>query len=300
MDPTRPQDEVPRKLSQKSGDNPPQNFGKNSGKTPARAGGRISADVFRDGGMAPRAEFWLAVRDITPLALGVAIYGLAFGLLAAQATMDALDIGVMGALVFAGSSQIVVVERLVAGAGALSALVAGLALNLRLLLVTASIRDVFAGRPLWQRLLGAHMTTDENWALMLATRARGVKVGYWYLVGGGACLLVTWLASTVCGVIFAAAIPEPKALGMDFAFTAAFIAIARSLWRGRGDLWPWLTSFAVVALAVLGGLLDPSHALVLGGVLGAVVASWNRQEGKQERGQEDGPETGPETGEKAT
>jgi 4-azaleucine resistance transporter AzlC len=210
--------------------------------------------------------------EILPLALGVAIYGLAFGLLAAQASLTALQVGVMGGVVFAGGAQIVAVQRLVAGTGAIAALIAGVALNLRLLLVTASIRDVYAGRPLWQILLGAHVTADENWALMLAERAKGRDVGYWYLVGGGLCLLVVWCVATVIGVLFATAIPDPKAIGMDFAFTAAFIAIARSLWKGTHQLLPSLASVMVVVASIGSGRIDPSWALVLGGVAGAGVA----------------------------
>lgn len=219
-----------------------------------------------------RHELWRGAVEITPLAVGVIIYGLAFGLLAAQASLNALQVGLMGGVVFAGGSQIVAVERMVAGAGAAAALIAGIALNLRLLLVTASIRDVYAGRPLWQLLLGAHMATDENWALMLAQRAKGRDVGYWYLVGGGLCLVVVWCLATVTGVLFATAIPEPRALGMDFAFTAAFIAIVRSLWKGRQQLLPWITSALVVVAAAGSGLIEPSWALVLGGVAGAAAA----------------------------
>jgi 4-azaleucine resistance transporter AzlC len=223
-----------------------------------------------------RHELWRGAVEITPLAAGVVIYGLAFGLLAAQASLSGLQVGVMGGIVFAGGSQIVAVERIVAGAGAVAALIAGIALNLRLLLVTASVRDIYAGRPLWQLLLGAHMATDENWALMLAERAKGRNVGYWYLVGGGLCLIVVWCLSTVTGVMFATSIPEPKALGMDFAFTAAFIAISRSLWKGRQQLVPWLTSVLVVIAAIGSGKIDPSWALVLGGVAGAAAAGVRR------------------------
>ncbi|MEM7431655.1 MAG: AzlC family ABC transporter permease [Pseudomonadota bacterium] len=219
-----------------------------------------------------RQEFWKAARDISPLALGVAMYGLAFGLLAAQASMSELQVGVMGTIVFAGASQIVAVERLVAGAGAAAAIIAGVVLNFRMLLVTASVRDVFAGRPFWQIALGAHLTTDESWALMLSKRAEGRDVGYWYLVGGGACLMATWLVATLSGVLFAASIPEPRALGIDFAFTAAFIAIARSLWTGKHDLVPWVTAFLVVAIAKWSGVLDSSWALIIGGIAGAAVA----------------------------
>jgi 4-azaleucine resistance transporter AzlC len=214
-------------------------------------------------------DVWTGAREISPLAVGAATYGLAFGLLAAQAGFGTLQVGVMGAVVFAGGSQIVAAQQLVAGAGAV---VAGLALNLRLLLVTASIRDTYAGRPWWQIALGAHVTTDENWALMLAQRAKGRDVGYWYLVGGGICLVLVWCLATVTGVVFARAIPEPKALGMDFAVTAAFIAIARSLWKGRSDLVPWLMAAFVVAVSIRLAGFEPSWALILGGVAGAGIA----------------------------
>ena len=220
--------------------------------------------------MKPAAEFRQGFRDVAPLSAGVAIYGLAFGVLAAQAAMDGLTTGAMGALVFAGAAQIVAVERIVAGTGALAAVVAGLALNLRLILVTASIRDLFADRPWWQVLLGAHFSTDENWAVTVATPG----AGYWHLVGGGTVLILAWLTSTVAGVTFASAIPEPRALGIDFAFTAAFILIARTLWKDRRDLAPWATAVAVVALALWSGALDPSWALVLGGTAGAAVAGF--------------------------
>jgi len=221
-------------------------------------------------------DWWLeagvGARDIIPLAIGVAIYGLAFGLLAAQAGMSELQVGIMGASVFAGSSQIVAVERLVAGAGAVVAIVAGLALNLRLVLLTASVREIYAGRPWWQVLLGAHLATDENWALMLSTRTQGRNVGYWYLVGGGLMLIVVWVTATVAGVVFASAIPEPRAFGMDFAFAAAFIAIARSLWRGSVDLAPWLVAMGVVIGFVVFDIADASWALLVGAISGAVVA----------------------------
>ncbi|MDN5788573.1 AzlC family ABC transporter permease [Pseudorhodobacter sp.] len=225
----------------------------------------------------PLQDLRAGFRDVLPLALGAALYGLAFGLLAAQAGMSVLQTGVMGSIVFSGSAQFVAVERLVAGAGAFTALVAGGALNLRILLMTASLRDVLAGRPFWQVLLGVHMTGDESWALLHATRATGRAVGYWYLVGAGACMMVAWVSATSAGAAFAAVLPEPHAMGIDFAFTAAFIAILRGLWSGRRDALPWIASAITVASLALLTPLEPSWALVAGGILGAVLAGvWGK------------------------
>jgi len=206
------------------------------------------------------------------------VYGLAYGLLASQAGFRWQETGVMGVVVLAGAAQIVATERLAAGAGVVAALVAGVALNLRLILITASIRHFFIHRPLWQRLLGAHFSTDENWALTLAKRNRGEAVEYWFLVGSGLMLLIAWAGFSVLGVLFAGHIPEAQSYGLDFAFTAAFIALARGLWRGHQDLIPWLLAASVVVLTRQLELMDTSWALVLGGISGAVLAGVRRHE----------------------
>ncbi|MBN3560793.1 AzlC family ABC transporter permease [Aliamphritea spongicola] len=217
-------------------------------------------------------SFLCGAREVLPLALGAAVYGLAFGLLATQARMTELEAGLMGGFVFAGSAQIIALERLIAGAGAAVAVIAGIALNLRLLLITASLRDVFAGRPWWQVALGVHLTVDENWALILSARAKGQNAGYSYLIGAGITVLLAWCWASVAGVFFATALPEPTAIGMDFAFVAAFIAICRSLWRGKQDIAPWFVAFIVVFCSIRLVEVDPSWALILGGLSGACMA----------------------------
>jgi 4-azaleucine resistance transporter AzlC len=223
-----------------------------------------------------QSEAMMGARAIVPLAVGVAAYGLTFGLLASQAGFTWAETGLMGVLVFAGSSQIVAVERLAAGAGIAAAFIAGVALNLRLLLITASIRGFFAGRPLWQRILGAHLSADENWALTLAERSQGKDVGYWFLVGAGLMIAITWVSAGVLGVLFAAGIPDPEKYALDFAFTAAFIAIARALWRGRSDLLPWATAIGVVIVTTRLRWFDASWSIVLGGISGALAAAVRR------------------------
>ena len=97
-------------------------------------------------------------------------------------------------------------------------------------------------------------------------------MGYWFLVGAGATLMLAWVASSVLGVLFASRIPDPETYAIDFAFTAAFIAISRSLWRGRQDAAPWVTALGVVIVATQLGLFDASWAIVLGGLAGALTA----------------------------
>ena len=218
------------------------------------------------------SEALAGAQAILPIAFGVVIYGLAFGVLASRAGLTPTEIGMMGFLVLAGSSQIVAVERLAAGAGLIAALVAAGALNLRLLLVTASVRDFFIGRPMWQQVVGAHLTTDENWALTLSKRSQGARIGFWFLMGSGGVLLLGWVTASTLGVMFASKIPDPETYAIDFAFPAAFIAIARSLWRTRSDLLPWVMSITIVALLLAFDVIAPAWAIIWGGLGGAITA----------------------------
>ena len=218
------------------------------------------------------SEVLAGARDILPIALGVVVYGLAFGVLASQAGHTPTEVGAMGLLVLAGSSQIVAVERLAAGAGLFAALVAACALNFRLLLVTASVRDFFSGRPIWQQVVGAHLTTDENWALTLSKRSQGQCVGFWFLIGSGSALMLGWVAASTLGVVFASEIPDPEMYAIDFAFTAAFVAIARSLWRSRSDVLPWAMSITIVMVLMTLDVIAPAWALMLGSLGGAIMA----------------------------
>jgi predicted branched-subunit amino acid permease len=67
-------------------------------------------------------------------------------------------------------------------------------------------------------------------------------------------------------------IPDPRSLGLDFAFTAAFIAVLRAMWRGRESLLPWLVSAGVVVVLTKAAGLDATLALILGGICGAGLA----------------------------
>ena len=102
------------------------------------------------------SEFRRGLNDVTPYLLVLLFMALLSAFWPPAKVMAALTTGIMGALVFAGSSQIVALERIASDTGALIAVVAGLALNLRILLMTASLHNEFRGRPLWQVLLGIH------------------------------------------------------------------------------------------------------------------------------------------------
>lgn len=208
---------------------------------------------------------------ILPLALGAAIYGFAFGLLAAQVGFPWWGVGLMSATVHAGSSQIVAVEQFASTQTVAGAALAGAALNLRYIGIVASLSDVLAGLSLRAKLLAIHITGDENWALTMAERAKSPDVGAAFLMGSGLVMIAVWTVSTTVGAVIGAVLPDLERFGLGFAFTAAFIAMARGLWRGRPQMLPWVVA-ATVTIAVVSLGLPKAYAIVAGTVAGLAMS----------------------------
>ncbi len=208
---------------------------------------------------------------VLPLALGVAIYGFAFGILAAQAGFPWWGVVIMSGSVHAGSSQIVAVEQFSGGSAIIGAALAGAALNLRYIGIVASLAEILKDLPLRLRLIAIHITGDENWALTMAERAKNPQIGSAFLLGSGVVMISVWTGSTALGALVGSTLPDWEQFGLGFAFTAAFIAMARGMWQGARNMLPWAGCFAVTSsLVVLGW--PKAYAIVIGALAGVALS----------------------------
>ncbi len=213
---------------------------------------------------------------ILPLAFGAAVYGFAFGLLAAQVGFPWWGVGLMSASVHAGSSQIVAVEQFASAGAVWGAVLAGAALNLRYIGIVASLSDVLDGLSMRMKLLAIHVTGDENWALTMAERAKSPDLGAAFLLGSGFVMISVWTVSTAAGALIGAALPDLERFGLGFAFTAAFIAMARGLWRGRPEALPWAVA-AVATAAVVSFGAPKAYGIVAGALCGLAASALLRR-----------------------
>ena len=143
-------------------------------------------------------------------------------------------------------------------------------INMRYLLIGASLNPIFSGKSLRHKFLMMHLVADENWAITIAAHRKGVTSTY-YLFGGGLCLLFAWCAGTLSGHLLGTVIQNPEALALDFAFFAIFTAITISLWQGKKDALPWLA--AVILAIAAAELLPGKWYIVMGGIGGALFAA---------------------------
>ena len=212
-------------------------------------------------------------RHCLPVALGVIVYGVAFGVLAGQRGLSPATVLAMSALTYSGTAQFVALDLWQPPLALAPLWLAALVVSLRYLLICASCRPLFANR--WRGLAAMLLVSDENWAVSMARRARGETAGAAHLVGGGVAIYLAWVAATAAGAGLGGALPDPARWGLDFAFAAAFLALLIGMWRGPADLPSWLVAGGT---AIAASLLLPGKWYVLaGGLAGSLIGALRRE-----------------------
>lgn len=165
------------------------------------------------------------------IGLGVGVYGVSFGVLAVGAGMSPAQACVMSLLVFTGASQFAFIGVLAAGGGAVAAMGPAVMLALRNAVYGLSLAPVLPGR-LRDRALAAHLVIDETTAMARAEDDPARSRRAFLLTGASVFLL--WNAGTLLGALLGGGLGDPKALGLDAMFPAAFLALLAPQLRRPG------------------------------------------------------------------
>ncbi len=213
-------------------------------------------------------------RRCLPIEISGFAVGLVFGVLAGQVGLSAAEAVLMSALVFSGAAQFVVLGLWAAPLPVLSIMVTTLIVGLRHLLMGAALGPVFSRLPRLKAYGSVFFMADENWALTMSEFQEGRRDAA-FLLGGGLVMFASWTTSTLIGRTVGGDLRDPARWGLDFAFTAVFLALLVGMWRGRSDLLPWAVA-ALVAVAAHQWLPGQWYIL-LGGLAGSLAGVVRRE-----------------------
>lgn len=202
------------------------------------------------------------VRDGLGVGVATGTYGLSFGAVAVTSGLDVVQACVLSLVMFTGASQFALVGVLAAGGTPLSGAATALLLGSRNALYGLRLAPLLAWSG-WRRAGAAHLVIDESTAMSLHRGSTSqARLGF---LATGLSVFVVWNAATLVGALSGRAIGDPRALGLDAAVGAAFLAL----------LWPRLRSgrervVALLAAAVALGVVPFAPAglpvLAVGGV----------------------------------
>ncbi len=209
--------------------------------------------------------------DGVGLLVSIIGFGLVFGLAARSAGYSPIEAASMSLIVFAGASQFAAVGYVVAGFPWILIAVFTAFLNSRHFLYAAALAPYLADKPRPLRAFMAHFLTDEAFALSIAhfrRIGRGDLFGYFW--AALVVVYIPWNLATLAGVLIGGTIPDPRILGLDVIFPAAFAGMAVGLIEGRRDL---VAAVAGIAIGVTVGLaFDTAAGIICGGLFGPLVA----------------------------
>jgi predicted branched-subunit amino acid permease len=203
------------------------------------------------------------LRDALGIGAAVGAFGLSYGAIATAAGVPVLQTCALSVLMFTGASQFALVGVVGGGGSALAGAMTALLLGSRNALYGLRLSSLLGVRGA-RRAVAAQLVIDESAAMALA---RG-RPGFW---ATGVAVFACWNAGTAVGALGGAALADPRALGLDAAAPAAFLALLAPRLATRSTR---VLALAAAAAALVAVPLAPAGTAVL---FAALVALGGRR-----------------------
>ena len=216
-------------------------------------------------------SYLYGIKRSIPVFFGFLPVAITFAILASGAGMNAVETTAMSVLVYAGASQIMAVQMMSAGAGAISIIIATLVLNLRHLIMSTCVFGRVRINNIFVRLLAALAVTDEGFALITTEDEKKCNVPY--VFGVITLTYLSWIFGTVLGTVASNILPQIVADSFGIALYALFIALIVP--NVKKDMWLFVT---VVLTAIINTILifavklDTSWSVIISTLVGAALS----------------------------
>ncbi|MDF2233350.1 AzlC family ABC transporter permease [Albimonas sp. CAU 1670] len=201
-------------------------------------------------------------------------FGMLFGTVAAAAGLDPVKAMVLTVSVIAGASQFAFIELMSDQAPTVVAVLAALAVNLRMAMYSASLAPHLGPAKGWVRAIASFFVVDQVYGLsmrrwsVIPHEPLPRKLAFYF--GAALPMSSAWVGSSALGLAVGGAIPE--GLPVDFIPPAMFLAIVAPMIRGTANICAMATAVgASLALAWMPWNLGLIVAAAIGMGVGAAV-----------------------------
>jgi predicted branched-subunit amino acid permease len=156
----------------------------------------------------------------------------------------------MSLLVFAGSSQLMLIQLAGLNSPILVMIATGFIINLRHILYSATIAPYTSKLKSHWKFILSYLLTDEAYAVAISKYSNKENSNnHWYFLGAGIALWITWQLSTIFGLLVGSQIPANWSL--DFTLPLTFIALLIPMIKDRPGIIAALIAgfFALLTVA---------------------------------------------------
>lgn len=187
------------------------------------------------------------IRDALGIGVASGAYALSFGAISITAGLSLPQTCALSILMFTGASQFAFVGVVAAGGSAWAGAATAMLLGSRNALYGLRLSFLLNARGP-RRVAASHFVIDETTAMAIARDTPPEsRFAFW---ATGFILFSFWNLGTLIGALATQVLPDPKALGLDAAPPAAFLALIAPRLRGREPVAIALGA-AILVLVVL-------------------------------------------------
>lgn len=211
--------------------------------------------------------FFQGARDIIPLLIAAAPFGIVFGALAQSNGLSVAATMGMSLLVFAGSSQFVAITLVGVAAALPVILLTVFIVNLRHMLYAISLMPKVADLPQRLRIIMAFWLTDEAYATLSKRLLDEPQMPnfHWYYFGAAFAMYFNWQCCTALGILMGQEVPDLTKWGLDIAMVVAFVGIVVPILKNKAQ-------WACAATAFFSALLTFSWPHQTGLLFSSLIA----------------------------
>ncbi len=188
-------------------------------------------------------DFIDGARGAAPILLGVIPFAMICSVAGISTGLSPVEAAGMSFVMFAGASQLAILQLLSQGAHWAVMLFSAWIINLRFTMYSAALAPYLKDEPNRRRLPFIYVLSDQAFGVSMAQFSTEMPIyPAMYFYGAAATIAATWLLSAIVGAALGTLIPP--SWGFEFAFPLSFMALMFAAIKDRP---------AVVAAMVGGG-----------------------------------------------
>ena len=213
-----------------------------------------------------------AFADVVPIVVGYVPMGAAYAILARQAGMGFFPTVLMSLIVFAGASQFIAVGLLSGGATGFEVVATTLFVNLRHVLMSASLSPHYQKTPRGLIPFVAWGVTDETFAISIGRYISG-EADHRYGLTLHYTAYASWVGGTVAGALAGALIPPELQNSLEFSLYAMFAGLVVLQLTDRIQLAVAAASAVMCGAfsTFMGGTWNIITAAIMGATFGLII-----------------------------
>ncbi len=217
-----------------------------------------------------------------PLIIGYFPVAMAFGLLSKNTSISFRDTSLLSIIVFAGASQFMALDLIAAGVSSGNIIIATFLLNLRHLVMSASLAPEFKEIPRKYLPLVSFAITDESFSVYSFNKDK-ISLPFVLIVNG--LSYSSWVIGTMAGYAVGEILPSSLQASMGIGLYAMFAALlSPELGRSKKILHISILSSLIYLALFYSKLFSSGWDLIIAIILSSAlaVAIFDRRGGKYE------------------